>query len=201
MEKYIKSYTKLFCDALSENRIPDAEDSARAYARRLKEMYSSEDFRSFNIYPTIDTYKVFAVIAMCLELSEYSFSDEKIIDFINKVFRRLKRLFGALEKIIDSLPCCYAVAKRWNLSDHANRVKDGSITYDTFTVEDDRIEYRISKCMYVEMFTHYGIRRLCKVFCISDEQAYSNLTRHIKFIRHSDLSDGGSCHDEIIRVK
>lgn len=149
MEKYIKSHTKLFCDALSENRIPDTEDCARAYARRLKEMYSSEDFRSFNIYPTIDTYKVFAVIAMCLELSEYGFSDDEIIDFINKVFRRLKRLFGALEKIIDSLPCCYAVAKRWNLSDHASRVKDGSITYDTFTVEDSRIEYRISKCMYV----------------------------------------------------
>ena len=28
--------------------------------------------------------------------------------------------------------------------------------------------------------------------------AYSNLTRHVKFIRHSDLSDGECCHDEVI---
>ena len=31
-------------------------------------------------------------------------------------------------------------------------------------------------------------------------QAYANLTRHIKFVRHSDLSDGPCCHDEVIRL-
>ncbi len=30
-------------------------------------------------------------------------------------------------------------------------------------------------------------------------KAYSGLTRHVEFIRHSDLSDGPACHDEVIR--
>ena len=29
----------------------------------------------------------------------------------------------------------------------------------------------------------------------------AGLTRHVRFIRHSDLSDGDSCHDEVIRKR
>ncbi len=61
------------------------------------------------------------------------------------------------------------------------------------------LEYNISKCMYVEMFLCYGIRQLCKIFCNTDRIAYSGLTRHVRFVRHSDLSDGDTCHDEIIK--
>lgn len=53
--------------------------------------------------------------------------------------------------------------------------------------------------MYVEMFLCYGIRQLCKIFCNTDRIAYSGLTRHVRFVRHSDLSDGDTCHDEIIK--
>ena len=57
----------------------------------------------------------------------------------------------------------------------------------------------ISKCMYVEMFAAYGIRPLCKIFCNTDRIAYASLPRHVNYIRHSDLSDGPACHDEIIK--
>jgi len=49
------------------------------------------------------------------------------------------------------------------------------------------------------MFETYGIRSLCKIFCMTDTTSYENLRRHVTFIRHSDLSDGDTCHDEIIR--
>ena len=42
------------------------------------------------------------------------------------------------------------------------------------------------------------MRGLCKIFCLTDESAYANLQKHVKFIRHSDLADGKCCHDEII---
>ena len=61
------------------------------------------------------------------------------------------------------------------------------------------IEYSISKCVYIEMFETYGIRKLCRIFCMTDTTSYENLRRHVTFIRHSDLSDGEACHDEIIR--
>ena len=50
----------------------------------------------------------------------------------------------------------------WNKSDHADRIKDGSITYDSFTMEKDKIEYHICKCMYVEMFHGFGFGSVYK---------------------------------------
>ena len=89
--------------------------------------------------------------------------------------------------------------KKWNISDHDRRVRDGSITYDRFDVGEDRIEYHISKCVYIEMFEAYGIRGLCRIFCMTDTTSYEHLRRHVTFIRHSDLSDGEECYDEIVR--
>ena len=80
-------------------------------------------------------------------------------------------------------------------------LKDGSIVYDEFRADVDRVSYRISRCMYAEMFGFYGIRELCKIFCMSDILAYANLTRHVRFVRHSDLSDGDCCHDDVYQVK
>ena len=100
-----------------------------------------------------------------------------------------KKRFEVLLKIIDVLPNSYRIAEKWNLSDHEKRVRDGSVTYDVFEVSTGKIEYCISE--------YYGIRRLCKIFCITDEHEYANLARHVKFVRHSDLSDGPCCHDEI----
>lgn len=141
---------------------------------------------------------VYSVITMCLELKEYGLSDNEIITFVNEAFKKRKKFFGALEKIINILSNSYQIARKWNISDHEKRVRDGSITYDFFEVSEGKVEYTISKCMYIEMFEYYGIRSLCKIFCMTDEYAYANLAKHVKFIRHSDLSDGEACHDEII---
>lgn len=128
-------------------------------------------------------------------LNANNFSD---IDLRVKSYeQRLKKMLATVEKVIDILPNTYQIAKKWNSSDHENRVEDGSITYDYFNVTEGKIEYCISKCMYIEMFEYYGIRSLCKIFCLTDEAAYANLTRHVKFIRHSDLSDSTCCHDEV----
>ncbi len=73
-----------------------------------------------------------------------------------------------------------------------------SLTYDYFNVSEGKIEYCISKCVYIEMFEQYDIRSLCKIFCMTDTASYENLPKHVRFIRHSDLSDGSCCHDEVI---
>ena len=39
----------------------------------------------------------------------------------------------------------------------------------------------------------------CKQLWEKIQLQYENLRRHVTFIRHSDLSDGDACHDEIIR--
>ena len=135
---------------------------------------------------------------MCLELKGLGLSDKEIIDKINRGLSLRRNFFKNLIRCIDLLPNSYKIVEKWNKSDHAKRVQDGSIYYDKFEVSDGKIEYSISKCMYVEMFDTYGIRPLCKIFCMTDTTAYSNLEKHVKFLRYSDLSDGDSCHDIIM---
>lgn len=201
MEKYVKKYAKLYKKALTEKQFSNIEVRVKSYKQRLKEMYESDVFAEHNVYPTMDVFKIYAVIAMCLELKEDNLSNTEIIAVINSAFKKIRHLFAVLEKVINILPNSYQIAKKWNISDHENRVKDGSITYDYFNVSEEKIEYCISKCMYIEIFDYYGIRGLCKIFCLTDEFAYANLPKYVKFIRYSDLSDGECCHDEVVDRK
>ena len=120
---------------------------------------------------------------------------------VNRGFDKRRNRFKKIIAFVNILPNSFNIARKWNLNDHAKRTKDGSITYDYFTVTKDKVEYSISKCMYVEMFKTYGIQGLCKIFCMTDEWAYAGLPRHVVFIRHSDLSNGPACCDEVIRRK
>ena len=164
-------------------------------------MYASDNFTKHNVYPSTDTTHIYAVIAMCLELKTFGLGDSEIIETVNAGFSARRNFFRRLIRCIDLLPNSFNIARKWNISDHEKRVADGSISYDYFNVSDDRIEYSICKCVYVEMFETYGIRPLCKIFCMTDTTAYENLRRHVTFIRHSDLSDGPACYDEIIRKR
>ena len=197
--KCIKKYGKIFRRSLNRSGIVDKEVKMASFENRLSTMYNSDEFTKHNIYPTTDAYRIYAVIAMCLEYKETGMSDAEIIRTVNVGFERRRNFFKRIINIIDFLPNSFDIARRWNISDHEKRVKDGSITYDTFNVTSDKIDYQISKCMYVEMFETYGIRSLCKIFCMTDEVAYAELSRHVKFIRHSDLSEGDVCYDEVIR--
>ncbi len=198
MEKIVKKYVKIYKYALKKNNFSDINKRIESYTQRLIQMYNSEAFIKHNVYPTMDVNKVYAVIAMCLELKKENLSDTEIIDIINSGFEKIKRIVNIIAKVINVLPTTYQLAKKWNINDYNNRVKDGSIIYDYFEATDEKIEYRISKCMYIEMFEFYGIRSLCKIFCLTDESAYAKIQKHVKFIRHSDLSNGNCCHDEVI---
>ena len=196
--KTVKQYGKIYSKILHIGKYPDNEVKRQAYEKRLAEMYASEKFAEHNIYPTTNTTHIYAIIAMCLELKKTGLSDKEIIETINNGFASRRNFFKYLIRCIDLLPNSYQIAKKWNIQDHDKRVKDGSIFYDQFDVSAGRIEYNISKCIYVEMFETYGIRTLCKIFCMTDTTAYSNLKKHVDFIRYSDLSDGNCCHDIII---
>ena len=197
--KEINKYARLYRKALKKQKDADAAAKTEKYKKRLADMVSSEIYRRHNVFPSMNVDLIYAVVAMCLELKEQGLSDREIMDFSDVVFKARRQMFAALEKLVDLLPNSYGIAKKWNISDHDKRVRDGSLTFDSFEVKDGKIEYRISKCMYAEIFDYYGIRSLCRIFCKTDEDAYANLTRHVSFIRHSVIADGNCCHDEIIR--
>lgn len=197
MDKSIAKHTKAFRRAAVFAGVADVDGCIASFERRLKDMYASELFRAHNVYPTISVKLIYAVIAMCLELRECGLTDVQILDAVERAYDGKRRAFSVLLGAIDLLPCSYAIVRRWNISDHKNRVADGSIDYDLFEMREHSIEYRISGCRYVDMFEAWGVRPLCKAFCETDTRSYACLTRHVEFVRHSDLSDGDSCHDEI----
>lgn len=198
MAKTVKKYGNIYGKILVKGNFPNPDRKQEAYEKRLTEMYASRKYAEHNIYPTTNTEYIYAIIAMCLELKESGLSDKEIIDTVNSGFGRRRNFFKYLIRCIDLLPNSYQIVKKWNISDHDKRVKDGSISYNQFDVSDGRIEYNISRCAYVEMFETYGIRSLCKIFCMTDTTAYDNLRKHVEFIRYSDLSDGDCCHDIIM---
>ena len=198
MAKTVKKYGNIYRKILVKGNFPNPDRKQEAYEKRLTEMYASKKYAEHNIYPTTNAEYIYAIIAMCLELKESGLSDIEIIDTVNSGFGRRRNFFKYLIRCIDLLPNSYQIAKKWNISDHDKRVKDGSISYNQFDVSDGRIEYNISRCAYVEMFETYGIRSLCKIFCMTDTTAYYNLRKHVEFIRYSDLSDGDCCHDIIM---
>ena len=199
MEKTIRKYGNVYRKALLFRHYREIEAKTAAYETRLRAMYASDGFKAHSVYPTTNAVHVYAVITMCMELKAFGLTDTEIIETINHGFARRRYFFRRIIRAIDLLPNSFSIAKKCNISDHDRRIQDGSITYDRFDVGEDRIEYRISKCAYVDMFEAYGIRSLCKIFCMTDTTSYENLRRHVTFIRHSDLSDGDACHDEIIR--
>ena len=198
MAKTVKKYGNIYRKILVKGNFSNPDRKQEVYENRLTEMYASKKYAEHNIYPTTNAEYIYAIIAMCLELKESGLSDIEIIDTVNSGFGRRRNFFKYLIRCIDLLPNSYQIAEKWNISDHDKRVKDGSISYNQFDVSDGRIEYNISRCAYVEMFETYGIRSLCKIFCMTDTTAYNNLRKHVEFIRYSDLSDGDCCHDIIM---
>lgn len=69
-DKAVKSYLRIYKKALTNSGLDNIEERASAYSKRLTEMYASDKFRQHDRYPTINVVHVYAVIAMCLELTE-----------------------------------------------------------------------------------------------------------------------------------
>ena len=143
--KTVKKYGKIYRRILGIGNYSNPEVRQEAYEKRLTEMYASEKYKEHNIYPSTNTEYIYAIIAMCLELKGLGLSDKEIIDKINRGLSLRRNFFKNLIRCIDLLPNSYQIAEKWNISDHAKRVQDGSIYYDIFEVSDGKIEYSISK--------------------------------------------------------
>ena len=87
-EKAIKTYDKNYRTMLKEGGFADIEKKMDAFESRLREMYASENFRKHNIYPTTDATYIYAVMAMCLEIRSFGYSDKDTIEIVSKGFEK-----------------------------------------------------------------------------------------------------------------
>ena len=112
MDRKIKAYKKIYRKAIEKTGLNNVDDRVEAYAVRLSKMYASDDFRKHNVYPSTSTLHVYAVIAMCLELKQFGFSDTDIMDYINAGFEGRAETPSLWSRAIYCLWNCYGQCNR-----------------------------------------------------------------------------------------
>ncbi len=83
MEKLTKQFADMYRNTLRVKGFSEPEQKTNSYICRLERMYTSEKYQEYSIYPSMGIDKIFAVIAICLELNELGESDAEIIEFVN----------------------------------------------------------------------------------------------------------------------
>ena len=110
-EKAIKTYGKNYRTVLKEGGFADIEQKMKAFESRLREMYASENFRKHNIYPTTDATYIYAVMAMCLEIRSFGYSDKDPIAIVNTGFEQRWNFFKRIIAVINLLPNSFDIAR------------------------------------------------------------------------------------------
>ena len=110
--KAIKSYGKFYRIALEKAGFRDIENVMTAFENRLREMYASDNFKAHNIYPTTDATYIYAVIAMCLELKSFGYSDPEIIELLNRGFDKRRNRFKKIIAFVFILPSISNIARK-----------------------------------------------------------------------------------------
>lgn len=82
MDRIVKKYAAIYRAAIRQSNLPDVGTKAQAYAEKLTQMYASPAYREHSVYPTMNTERVYAVIAMCLMLKSYGFDSKQIVDMV-----------------------------------------------------------------------------------------------------------------------
>lgn len=113
MEKIVKEFASMYGKALIACGNQAADVKITAFTKRLEQMCASDIFKQHNVYPSMGVDRIYAVIAVCLELKDDGMSDPEIIEFVNQMFESRRKPLRVLLKGIDLLPDCYQIAKKW----------------------------------------------------------------------------------------
>ena len=101
IDKKIKSYSKYYRKILVNEGLEDIDRRMSSYKTRLKKMYRSDGFKTHNIYPSTNVSFVYAVIAMCLELKNAGYTDDRIIPAVEKSMEKRWNAFVKILQFID----------------------------------------------------------------------------------------------------
>ena len=199
-EKLARKYVKLFCNSMKK---------AGKYTPSLYEEYrslyldltSSAEYKEFSKYETMGIDKVYAAITHAKLCKEKGISLDEAREIWEKyTAKNIRKIFRTVCKVIDILPNGYKIVSEWLYKDAQERIAENCLTYEMLAYNSQKLEYKITHCMYAEIFERYGIKSFCKVFCDND-LCMSVMHRKAKFIRHSNLVDGHFCHDEVINLE
>lgn len=197
-QKFAKKYATWFAKEMSENQGKNKDEMYNKFYDKFLELANSLEFDEYSKRKVSINSAYFFVTAslVCRELG-YSFDETQSIlyNIAWPIRCRWRKIINFLERLPFGYNLFVFVLERFNLSYGSN------LTFDFLKHEKNKFEYQISKCIYIEIFEHYGIREYCKSLCDSDIHVMGGACKHAKFIRYSDMSNSSVCHDAVVRVK
>ena len=200
-KRCVNKYSKLFADTMRQYNRNDTEKLYDEFKTRYLAHLNSKKFKEFSKYKTMRLEKVYCAITFAQICTELGYSlDEAQKIWEETLTKKVKKLANNLCKFVDNLPNSYKIITSLLYKESQNRISENCLTFEVLKCNKEKLEYKISRCAYVEIFEYYGIKKFCKVFCNND-LCMNAFNKRAKFIRYSDLVDGNCCHDEIVNVK
>lgn len=197
-QKNAKKFASWYANELAKSHKKDKDETFKVFYTKYLELVNSPEYEFYKNHhiPVDNTY--FFVTASLVS-RDLRFTYDETMELIYNIAWPIRKRFRKIVNFIDRFPHGYKFIV-WFL-DKMNRSYGDDLTWDFVKKEKDKYEYQFSKCIYVDMFEHYGIRNYCKVLCNSDIHVLGGACKHLKFIRYSDLSDSLACHDALVKVK
>lgn len=169
------------------------------YRARFLQYAGSPEYRRFSQFRTMGVDKVFAAITHAKICMEAGISMEEALRIWETYTAGgIRRIFRGACRAIDLLPNGYKILADLLWKDAKQRSAEQCLTYEKLDYTEKKLEYKITRCMYIEAFEAFGLRPFCKAVCNSD-LCMQAMQKHARFIRHSDLADGDCCHDELVK--
>ncbi len=197
-EQTAQKYAKMFVRSLRKAGYQQPELFA-AYKARFLQYAESPEYRRFSQFQTMGVDKVFAAIThakICMEAGIPM--EEALRIWETYTAGTIRRIFRGACRAIDLLPNGYRILAGLLYKDAQQRAKEKCLTYEMLSFTEQKLEYKITHCMYIEAFEAFGLRPFCKAVCNSD-LCMQAMQKKARFIRYSDLADGDCCHDELVK--
>jgi len=200
-EKAAAKYATMYANELAQNRGQNYDEAYSQYYDKYLALVTSEDYERFDKEhgKNVDLLKIYAALAVYFVSTDFGCSFEDCKSIYYGMARPIWNKAAKLINFIERLPGGFWLFT--HLLHKFNARAGSSIPYSLNQLEKDKYEYVFSKCAYIEIFEHYGIRRFCKVMCDSDIGVMGGACKHAKFIRYHDMTEADTCHNAVIRVK
>ena len=204
MEKKIKwmtQYSKLFAKAMKEIGRSDYKKLESMFRNRYMDQVCSDEYEEYSKkYGSIELERVYAAIIhalICLEIGISLTEAQRIWEEMIEQDEKKKAAFWC--GLVDKMGNGYKLVANHLEKEARKHKNDESMTFEILKVSEEKAEFKVTRCAYMEIFDHYGIREFCKVFC-NNMHSLDVMQKKGKLEIHSNLLESEYCHIEFKKV-
>ena len=197
MEKKVKwmtQYSKLFVKAMKKIGRRDYKKLENMFRNRYMDHLCSEEFKEYTEHGSVIWEKVYAAIThaqICLEMGITL--EEAIRIWEEYIVVDEKKFKCTMYSLLDCLKNGYKLVANYLEKEARKHKADQSMTFEVLKRDDDKLELKINRCIYLEFFEKYDMKELCKVFC-NEIHCVEKMEKSSEWIQDAHLFEHECCH-------